>query len=110
MKKKLRQLFLFLMAAVMMVTSLSLTAFADQTVNEDALIPQVFYKDHDNSDVRVIIGTTEEITIGKTSTISVTIKNTSGEDWKKAKVQIAPERLHRDYYGDVDELDWEEVL
>ena len=108
MKKKLRQLFLFLMAAVMMVTSLSLTAFADQTVNEDALIPQVFYKDHDNSDVRVIIGTTEEITIGKTSTISVTIKNTSGEDWKKAKVQIAPERLHRDYYGDVDELDWEE--
>ena len=108
MKKKLRQLFLFLMAAVMMLSSLSLTVFADEKEDEDALIPQVFYKDHDNSDVRVIIGTTEEITIGKTSTISVTIKNTSGEDWKKAKVQIAPEQLHRDYYGDVDELDWEE--
>lgn len=108
MKKKLRQLFLFLMAAVMMFSSLSLTVFADEKEDEDALIPQVFYKDHDNSDVRVIIGTTEEITIGKTSTISVTIKNTSGEDWKKAKVQIAPEQLYRDYYGDVDELDWEE--
>ena len=109
MRKKLRQLFLLLVAAVMMVTSISLTAFADESeTDEDAMIPQVFYKDHDNSDVRVIIGTTEEITIGKTSTISVTLKNTSGEDWKKTKVQIAPERLHRDYYGDVDELEWEE--
>ena len=67
MRKKLRQLFLLLMAAVMMVTSISLTAFADESeTDEDAMIPQVFYKDHDNSDVRVIIGTTEEITIGKT--------------------------------------------
>jgi len=108
MKKKLRQLFLFFMMAVMMVTFLPLTAFADEKENEDAMIPQIFYKDHDNSDVRVIIGTTEEITIGKTSTISVTLKNTSGEDWKKTNIQIAPEQLHRDYYGDVDELDWEE--
>lgn len=107
MKKKLRQMFLFFMMAVMMVTSLPLTAFADHKDDEDASIPQVFYKDHDNSDVRVIIGTTEEITIGKSSTISVTLKNTSGEDWKKTKIQIAPEQLHRDYYGDVDELDWE---
>ena len=109
MKKRLRQLFLFMLAAVMMLTSISFSAFADETeVDEDELIQPVFYKDHDNSEVRVIIGTTEEITIGNTSTISITVKNTSDEDWKKTKVQIAPESLHREYYGDVDELDWEE--
>ena len=107
MKKRLRQGFLFLLAVVMMLTSISLTAFADQT-NKEEQIPPVFYKDDDNSSLRVVIGSTEELTIGKTSTLSVTLKNTSEIDWEKTKIWIAPEREYREYYGDVDLEDWEE--
>ena len=109
MKKKLRQLLFFMLATVMLFTSISFPALADETTtNPDELIPPVFYKDHDNSDVRVIIGATEEITIGGTSTITITVKNNSEEDWKKTKIQIVPERLHREYYSGEDELGWEQ--
>ena len=107
MKKKLKQLLLFMMAVVMMLSSVSLTAFADET-DTDEQIPPVFYKDDDNRRLRVVVGSTEELSIGKTSTLSVTLKNTSGVDWEKTYVQIAPEEYYREYYGDIDEDELEE--
>lgn len=102
MKKRLKQLFLFMMAVVMMFTSIPMTAFADEADDE---IPSVFFKDSDNDDIRLVVGTTPELTIGKTSTISVTIKNPTDIDWKKTQVQIASEDDYREYYGDLDEDD-----
>ena len=107
MKKKVKQLLLFLMAAVMLLTSVPFTALADET-DRDEMIPPVFYKDDDNRRLRVIVGSTEELTMGKTSTLSVTLKNTSEIDWKKTYVRIAPEEYYREYYGDVDEEEWED--
>ena len=111
MKKKLKRLLLFMMAVVMMLSSVSLTVFADET-DTDEQIPPVFYKDDDNRRLRVVVGSTEELSIGKTSTLSVTLKNTSGVDWEKTYVQIAPEEYYREYYGDIDEdeLSNEEAL
>ncbi len=108
MKKFMKKIFLFMLAAVMMLTSVSLTAFADED-EED--IPKVYHKDDDNSDVRLIIGSTEEVTIGKSSTISITLKNNSGEDWKKTTVWIAGEEDYKDYYDiDVDEEDSSDIV
>ena len=108
MKKFMKKIFLFILAAVMMLTSVSLTAFADED-EED--IPKVYHKDDDNSDVRLIIGSTEEVTIGKSSTISITLKNNSGEDWKKTTVWIAGEEDYKDYYDiDIDEEDSSDIV
>ena len=91
-----------------MLTSISLTAFADE---DDEEIPKVYHKDDDNSDVRLVIGSTEEVTIGKSSTISVTLKNNSGDDWEKTYVWIAGEEDYKDYYDiDVDEEDSSDLV
>lgn len=109
MKKMIKRFFLLMLAAVMMLTSVSLTAFADE--DEDEEIPKVYYKDDDNSDLRLIIGSTEEVTIGKSSTISITLKNNSGEDWKKTTVWIAEEEAYKDYYDiDVDDEDSSDIV
>lgn len=102
MKKMMKRLFLFLLAAVMMLSSVSFTAFADE---DDWDIPKVFHKDDDNEALRLVIGSTEEVTIGKSSTISVTIQNTSDEDWKKTTVWIAPEETYKEYYDVEDDDD-----
>ena len=68
MKKILKTFILYMLAAVLMLTSVSLTAYADE---EDEEIPKVYHMDDDNSNVRLVIGATEEVTIGKSSTISV---------------------------------------
>ena len=93
MKRIMKKFFLFMLAAVLMLTSISLTAFADE---DDEEIPKVYHKDDDNSDVRLVIGSTEEVTIGKSSTISITLKNNSGEDWKKTYVWIAEEEDYKE--------------
>ncbi|MBE5972279.1 MAG: hypothetical protein E7246_07175 [Lachnoclostridium sp.] len=108
MKKIMKKFFLFMLAAVLMLTSVSLTVFADE---DDEEIPKVYYKDDGNSDVRLVIGSTEEVTIGKSSTISITLKNNSGEDWKKTAVWIAEEEDYKDYYDiDVDEEDSSDLV
>jgi len=108
MKKIMKKFFLFMLAAVMMITSISLTAFADEDEEE---IPKVYYKDDDNSNLRLVIGSTEEVTIGKSSTISITLKNNSGEDWKKTNVWIAEEEVYKDYYDiDIDDEDSSDIV
>lgn len=108
MKKLMKKTLIFMLAVVMMLTSVSLTAFADED-EED--IPKVYHKDDDNSDVRLIIGSTEEVTIGKSSTISITLKNNSAEDWKKTTIWIAGEEDYKDYYDiDVDEEDSSDIV
>ncbi|MBR5268800.1 MAG: hypothetical protein IKU20_11525 [Lachnospiraceae bacterium] len=108
MKNVIKKFFLFMLAAVLMLTCASLTAFADE--NEED-IPKVYYKDDDNSDVRLVIGSTEEVTIGKSSTISITLKNNSGEDWTKTYVWIAGEEDYKDYYDiDDDEEDSSDLV
>ena len=108
MKRIMKKFFLFMLAAVLMLTSVSLTAFADE---DDEEIPKVYHKDDDNSDVRLVIGSTEEVTIGKSSTISVTLKNNSGEDWKKTYVWIADEEDYKDYYDiDIEEEDSSDLV
>lgn len=102
MKKRWKQFMVFMMAMVMMFTSIPMTAFADDTDDE---IPKVFVKDSDNDELRLIVASTQEMTIGKSSTISVTLKNTSDIDWKKTQAQIASEEDYREYYGDLDEED-----
>ena len=108
MKRIMKKFFLFMLAAVLMLTSVSLTAFADE---DDEEIPKVYHKDDDNSDVRLVIGSTEEVTIGKSSTISITLKNNSGEDWKKTYVWIADEEDYKDYYDiDIEEEDSSDLV
>jgi len=103
MKKWMKKFALYLMIAALTLGALPSTAFADLEEDEDERIPQVYHKDDDNDALRLVIGKTEEVTIGKTSTISVTIKNTSDEDWKKTYVRIAPESYYLDYYDDIIE-------
>ena len=93
------------MAAMMMIGTIPVTALANPNEEVEEEIPRVYHKDDDNDALRLVIGKTEEVTIGKTSTISVTIKNTSEDDWKKTYVRIAPEEYYLDYYDDIEEDD-----
>lgn len=108
MKMKMKRFVLFLLSALMIIGAIPLTAFADVDEDEDESIPKVYHKDDDNDALRLVIGKTEEVTIGKTSTISVVIKNTSDTDWKKTYVRIAPEDYYKDYYYDIEEDDEDE--
>ena len=81
MRERLKRIFiLFMAAAVLLGTapSTAFTALADEkeTENEDLEIPKVFHKDDDNEVVRIVIGKTPLITIGKSLTISIAVKNT----------------------------------
>lgn len=105
MRVKLKRFLLFMLAVVMLFSSVPFAALADETDDKEQDIPKVYHKDDGNSELRLIIGTTQEVKIGKTSTISVTLKNTSNRDWKKTKVWIAPEEYYRDYYDEVEDED-----
>lgn len=105
MKMKFKRFLLFLLAVVMMMSSVPFAAFADDDDNKEQEIPRVYHKDDGNSEVRLIIGATEEVKIGKNSTITVTVKNTSEKNWKKTKVWIAPEEYYREYYDEVEDED-----
>ncbi|MBQ6833931.1 MAG: hypothetical protein IJO55_05890 [Lachnospiraceae bacterium] len=108
MKKMIKKFMLYFLTAVMIMGAVPFTTFADVDEDEDESIPPVYHKDDDNDALRLVIGKTEEVTIGKTSTISVTIKNTSEDDWKKTYVRIAPESYYLDYYEEIiedEELD-----
>ena len=55
MKKKLKQIFVMWLAAIMLLGAVPFTAFADE---EDMDVPAVFHKDDDNDPVRLVIGKT----------------------------------------------------
>lgn len=102
MKKKLKQIFIMLMAAMMLVGAMPFSALADE---DDMEVPAVFHKDDDNSDVRIVIGKTPSVTIGKTSTISLSIKNTGDKDWVESEIWIGQESDYRDYYDEIEDED-----
>ncbi len=104
MKKKLKQIFVMWLAAIMLLGAVPFTAFADE---EDEDVPKVFHNDSGNEAVRIVIGKTPSVTIGKSSTISVTIKNTSEKDWVESEIWIAPEAEHREHYDEVEDEDGE---
>lgn len=106
MKEKLKRIFIILMAAFVAAGAVPLAAFADE---EDMEVPKVFHKDDDNSDVRIVVGKTPSITIGKASTISVTVKNTSDQDWLEGEIWIAQESYYRDYYDEIEDEDGDVV-
>ena len=86
MRERLKRIFILFMAAAVLLgaaPSTAFTALADEkeTENEDLEIPKVFHKDDDNEVVRIVIGKTPSITIGKSSTISIAVKNTTDTDW-----------------------------
>lgn len=102
MKMRIKRMALILLSAFMMFNAVPFAAFAD-TSDEEYEIPRVYYLDDDNSYVRLVLGKTEEVKIGKSATISVAIKNMSGEDWKKTKVRIAPIEDYKDHYLEDDD-------
>lgn len=89
MKKLGKKLLLWLLAACMIMGEAPVSAFADTTESAEE-IPPVHEMDDDNEYVRVVIGKTPEVTIGKSDTISVQIMNMEDRDWVEAEVWIAP--------------------
>lgn len=77
-------------------------ALADE---EDMEVPPVFHKDDENDVVRLVVGKTPSVTIGKTSTISISLKNTTDTDWLEAEVWIAQESHYREYYDEIEDED-----
>lgn len=106
MMKKLKQIFVILLALLTFAGSVPFTALADE---EDDDIAPVFHKDDDNSHVRVVIGKTPTVSIGKSSTISFSIKNTTDSDWIETAVWIAEESDYKDYYDEIDDDDGDTV-
>jgi len=112
MRERLKRIFILFMAAAVLLgaaPSTAFTALADEkeTENEDLEIPKVFHKDDDNEVVRIVIGKTPSITIGKSSTISIAVKNTTDTDWLESEIWIAPEADYQGYYDEIEDEDGE---
>ena len=54
-----------------------------------------------------MIGKTPSITIGKSSTISIAVKNTTDTDWLESEIWIAPEADYQGYYDEIEDEDGE---
>lgn len=102
MMRKLKRFLLILLAALMAVGTMPFFAFADE---EDMEVPPVFHKDDENDVVRLVVGKTPSVTIGKASTISISLKNTTDTDWLEAEVWIAQESHYREYYDEIEDED-----
>ncbi len=102
MMKKVKQFFLIFMAILTMAGAMPLAALADEADEE---VPEVFHKDDDNSFVRLVVGKTPEVSIGKSDTISIQVKNTTETSWVETEVWIAPESDYRDYYDEIEDED-----
>ena len=114
MRERLKRIFILFMAAAVLLgaaPSTAFTALADEkeTENEDLEIPKVFHKDDDNEVVRIVIGKTPSITIGKSSTISIAVKNTTDTDWLESEIWIAPEADYQGYYDEIEDEDGEGI-
>ena len=106
MKSKWRRIWIVLLAAGILMGLMPFAAFADE---EDMEVPRVYHKDDDNEIVRIVIGKTPSVTIGKASTISISIKNTSDRDWVESEVWIAQESYYKDYYDEIEDEDGDVV-
>lgn len=98
--KGLRWMATFL-AACMLMGAVPATAFAAKETTEAAeTIPQVYRMDDDNDTVRLVIGKTPTLYIGKNGTVSVTLMNMEDKDWIETEIWIASEDDFRNHYSD----------
>ena len=98
--KGLRWMATFL-AVCMLMGTVPATAFAAKETTEAAeTIPQVYRMDDDNDTVRLVIGKTPTLYIGKNGTVSVTLMNMEDKDWIETEIWIASEDDFRNHYSD----------
>ena len=89
------------LAACMLMGAVPATAFAAKETTEAAeTIPQVYRMDDDNDTVRLVIGKTPTLYIGKNGTVSVTLMNMEDKDWAETEIWIASEDDFRNHYSD----------
>lgn len=98
--KGLRWIASFLAVCVLVGTAPA-TAFAAKETTEAAeTIPPVYRMDDDNDTVRLVIGKTPTLYIGKNGTVSVTLMNMEDKDWIETEVWIASEDDFKNHYAD----------
>lgn len=89
------------LAACMLMGAVPATAFAAKETTEAAeTIPQVYRMDDDNDTVRLVIGKTPTLYIGKNGIVSVTLMNMEDKDWVETEIWIASEDDFRNHYSD----------
>ena len=89
------------LAACMLMGAVPATAFAAKETTEAAeTIPQVYRMDDDNDTVRLVLGKTPTLYIGKNGTVSVTLMNMEDKDWIETEIWIASEDDFRNHYSD----------
>lgn len=89
------------LSACMLIGAAPATAFAAKETTEAAeTIPQVYRMDDDNDTVRLVIGKTPTLYIGKNGTVSVTLMNMEDKDWIETEIWIASEEDFRNHYSD----------
>ena len=89
------------LAVCMLMGAVPATAFAAKETTEAAeTIPQVYRMDDDNDTVRIVIGKTPTLYIGKNGTVSVTLMNMEDKDWVETEIWIASEDDFRNHYSD----------
>ena len=89
------------LAACMLMGAVPATAFAAKETTEAAeTIPQVYRMDDDNDTVRLVLGKTPTLYIGKNGTVSVTLMNMEDKDWVETEIWIASEDDFRNHYSD----------
>ena len=89
------------LATCMLLGAVPATAFAAKETTEAAeTIPQVYRMDDDNDTVRLVIGKTPTLYIGKNGTVSVTLMNMEDKDWVETEIWIASEDDFRNHYSD----------
>ena len=89
------------LAVCMLMGAVPATAFAAKETTEAAeTIPQVYRMDDDNDTVRLVIGKTPTLYIGKNGTVSVTLMNMEDKDWIETEIWIASEDDFRNHYSD----------
>ena len=89
------------LAACMLMGAVPATAFAAKETTEAVeTIPQVYRMDDDNDTVRLVIGKTPTLYIGKNGTVSVTLMNMEDKDWIETEIWIASEDDFRNHYSD----------
>ena len=89
------------LAACMLMGAVPATAFAAKETTEAVeTIPQVYRMDDDNDTVRLVLGKTPTLYIGKNGTVSVTLMNMEDKDWVETEIWIASEDDFRNHYSD----------
>ncbi|MCI8511430.1 MAG: hypothetical protein HFE83_05465 [Lachnospiraceae bacterium] len=104
MKKWVKTSVLFVMSALLIAGAMPSAAFADEA---DMEVPKVYHKDDDNEIVRIVIGKTPTVAVGKSTSISVSVKNTTNKNWVETEAWIATEKEYQEHYDEIEDEDGE---